>query len=255
MAKSMNVSIGKNKMPFLKTAFLICSLTASSCALSAGSKFVVAYNERPPYLISNADGSVSGLTASPVAKAFKNAGIEFVWEKEPTNRQLQNIKEGGGLYCAVGWFKNQEREKFAKFTKSIYHDNASVLIANTDFKMQNDSLLSEILSRRNIRILVKSQYSYGQYIDALISKFKPVLVQTTAENISMIKMINANRADFMFISEEEAAYSVELAGFTLNEVQLIHLRDMPDGEKRHLMCSKNVPDEIIEKLNKFIDTE
>ncbi|MES2036792.1 MAG: transporter substrate-binding domain-containing protein [Pseudomonadota bacterium] len=255
MAKSINVPIAKNKIPFLKTAFLICLLTASSSALSAGGKFVIAYNERPPYLISNADGTVSGLTATPVARAFKNAGIEYVWEKEPTNRQLQNIKENLGFYCAVGWFKNPEREKFAKFTKAIYRDNASILIADTDFKMQNDSLLSEILSRRNIRILVKSQYSYGQYIDALISKFKPALVQTTAENISMIRMIKANRADFMFIAEEEAAYSIELAGFTLSELQLIHLRDMPEGEKRYLMCNKNVPDEIIEKLNKFIVTE
>lgn len=68
----------------------------------------------------------------------------------------------------------------------------------------------------------------------------------------MIRMIMANRADFMFISEEEAAYSIEQAGFAPNELQLIHVRDMPEGEKRYLMCNKNVPDEVIEKLNQFI---
>ncbi|MCH8622467.1 transporter substrate-binding domain-containing protein [Undibacterium sp. TS12] len=252
MTKKISLSIEKTGVPFLKAGILICLLAGLPSAFSTDRKIVVAYNERPPYLISNADGSVSGLTATPVARAFKNAHIDYVWEKEPTNRQLQNIRESLGPYCGVGWFKNPEREKFAKFTKPIYRDQASILVANTDFKAPGNNLLTDILNRRDIRILVKSQYSYGQYIDALISKMKPTLVQTTAENISMIRMIMANRADFMFISEEEAAYSIEQAGFAPNELQLIHVRDMPEGEKRYLMCNKNVPDEVIEKLNQFI---
>lgn len=215
----------------------------------------VAYNERPPYLVSNPDGTVSGLTATPVANAFHQAQIPFVWEKNPTNRQLQILKESGGMYCAVGWFKNPAREKFAKFTKAVYRDKPSIVIANLNFSAPPDTSLAEILTRPDVHVLVKDQYSYGPYVDGLFARLKPALVQTTAENINMIRMIKVGRADFMLASEEEASYFVEQAGFSVKDFQLLKFKDMPAGEKRYLMCSKDVPDELINQLNKAINFE
>ena len=60
----------------------------------------------------------------------------------------------------------------------------------------------------------------------------------------MLQMIQAGRADFMFLAEEEARYLVEQAGFNMSSFQLIRFPDMPLGEKRYIMCSKHVPDEI-----------
>ncbi|MDE2428413.1 MAG: hypothetical protein KGM99_06770, partial [Burkholderiales bacterium] len=181
----------------MKTFFLHELSAVGLCVLSILMPFssatavtiTVAYNERPPYLVSNPDGTVSGLTATPVANAFHQAEIPFVWEKNPTNRQLQILKESGGMYCAVGWFKNPAHEKFAKFTKAVYRDKPSIVIVNLNFSAPPDTSLAEILTRPDVHVLVKDQYSYDPYVDGLFARLKPALVQTTAENINMIRMI------------------------------------------------------------------
>lgn len=235
-------------------AFLTVPLFTSSPA-HGEDKLVIAYNARPPYLVANPDGSATGLTATPVANALKAAGIPFSWQSNPTNRQLQTIRDGGSQYCAIGWFKNPEREKFAKFSKAIYRDKPTVAIARLGFIARDSDRLSDVLGRNNIKVLIKEKYSYGSYIDNLFTMLKTPLLLTTSENSSMVKMINAGRADFMFASEEEAKYFVEQAGYSLKDFQLFRFRDMPEGERRYLMCSKDVSDELISRFNKAVTFE
>lgn len=210
------------------------------------------YNERPPYQISHPDGSVSGLTATPVVDALRSAGIAFSWEKIPTNRQLAMIQENLAPVCGIGWFKNPERLTFAKFTKPIYRDKPTLVIANAGFVAPEGERLADLLAISQVQLLVKDKYSYGPYIDELFLRLKPVLVPTTAENLGMIKMIKAGRADIMLASEEEADYFVTQAGYTLAEFKLMKFSDLPAGERRYLMCSNNVADGLIERLNKAI---
>jgi polar amino acid transport system substrate-binding protein len=210
------------------------------------------YNERPPYIIAQPDGSAAGLTATPAGNAFKNAGIPVEWKRVPTNRQLTIISQGRGNDCAIGWFKNAEREQFAKFTKPIYRDKPTVLLANRWFAPPSDATLRELLARPDTRVLVKDRFSYGPYIDGLLAEMKPLLIRTTNENMQMVAMIKANRADFMFVAEEEADYLVEQAGFNPADFRLLRPADMPEGEKRYLICSKHVDDSIIERLNAAI---
>jgi polar amino acid transport system substrate-binding protein len=213
------------------------------------------YNERPPYLIPGPDGAATGLTGSPAAKAFSEAGIAFVWRKMPTNRQLLSIKSGTAIECAVGWFKTPEREQFAKFTKAIYRDKPTVILAPNRFTVKENARFADILRIEGIRVLSKDNFSYGPFIDHLIATLKPRVVNTTAESILMVEMLRVDRADFMLMAEEEATYLTEEPKFGLNDFHLIRLPDMPPGEKRHIMCSKLVPDEVINRLNKFIAFE
>lgn len=236
--------------------FVLCLGVASlSAPCQAQERISLLYNERPPYQISHADGSVSGLTATPVMEAFRNAGIAFSWEKIPTNRQLSMIKENLVPVCGIGWFKNPDRLSFAKFTKAIYRDKPTIVIANASFVATEGMRLADLLAISQVQLLVKDKYSYGPYIDELLLRLKPVLVPTTAENLGMIKMIKAGRADIMLASEEEADYFVTQAGYTLAEFKLMKFSDLPAGEKRYLMCSKNVADALIERLNKAISFE
>jgi hypothetical protein len=86
----------------------------------------------------------------------------------------------------------------------------------------------------------------------LLAGLRPTLISTIGENSQMVQMIQANRADLMFLAEEEANYLVEQAGFKLKDFHLVRFADMPPGERRYIMCSKLVPDGIIAKLNKAI---
>lgn len=227
-----------------------------SPALSWGQvKITLYYNDRPPYLVSAADGAVTGLTATPATNACKSTGIDCAWVKMPTNRQLAIVKENIGMDCAVGWFKNPEREKFAKFTKPIYRDKPTVALVSKQFLIKEGRPLEAVLAGKGVRVLVKEGFSYGAFLDDLLARLKPTIVSTAVENIQMVQMIRADRADFMFVAEEEASYLVEQAGFSIKNFRLLNFPDMPNGEKRHIMCSKQVSDDVIGKLNKGIAFE
>lgn len=216
---------------------------------------VLTFNDRQPYIVSLPDGSAAGLTATPAANAFRNAGIPVIWKKLPTNRQLAELKENVGRQCAIGWFKNPEREQYLKFTRAIYRDQPTVLVAHRKFSARPNETLYSMLSRPEVRVLIKDKFSYGQYVDHLLATLKPDTVVTTNENIQMIQMIAAGRADFMFAAEEEARYLIELSGFRAGDFRMVRPPDMPPGERRYIICSRQVEDEVISRLNAAIGPE
>ena len=230
-------------------AMFVCLLPLAGRASDA---ITVNYNERPPYLIPGADGSATGLTGTPTANAFKAAGIPITWAKVPTNRQISAVKEAQGMQCAVGWFKTPEREKFAKFTKPIYRDKPWLVLANVGYSIKDGTKLEQALSAKGVRVLTKASFSYGPYIDNLLAKTKPNITVSNGSTSQMLQLINAGSADFLFVSEEEAEYLVKEAGLTMKNFRQIRFPDMPKGGDRYIMCSKNVPDDAIAKLDKYI---
>jgi polar amino acid transport system substrate-binding protein len=230
---------------------------AASAATSAVTEPLSLYFfERPPYVVQRAGSEdVTGLTATPAAQAFRAAGIAFQWVMLPTVRQLVTMKENSAHpACAVGWFKNPDRELHFKFTKPIYRDRPTVGLAPADFGLYRTTL-AETLRQPGLQVLVKDGFSYGPLIDGLLAQTKVERVVTSAESVPMIHMIAARRANFMFAAEEEAAYLVEQAGVPAVQLRVLHFADLPPGERRHILCSKGVPDESIERLNKAITVE
>lgn len=213
------------------------------------------YFERPPYVTLRPGGSpeVGGLTATPAAQAFKAAGIAFRWVELPTMRQLVTLKDQARPACAVGWFRNPEREQQFKFTRAIYRDRATVGIARSEFTPA--TTLAETLRQPRLQVLVKDGFSYGAMIDGLLTSTRVDRVVTSADNVSMVHMVEALRAQFMFAAEEEATYLVEQARLPAGRLKLLHFGDLPPGERRHILCSKATPDELIERLNRAITFE
>lgn len=213
------------------------------------------YFDRPPYVQKAARGDeVNGLTATPAAQAFRAAGLEFRWTLLPTVRQLVTLKDSLVPACAVGWFKNPERELQFKFTKPIYRDRPTVALARSNFHAVAPTLI-DTLRQPGLSVLVKDGFSYGPLIDGMLLLARPERVVTSVESAAMVSMIAAQRASFMFAAEEEANYLVEQAGVPLNALKLVRFADVPPGERRYILCSKATPDEVIERLNKAITVE
>jgi polar amino acid transport system substrate-binding protein len=232
------------KKPLMFAAVLLASTVQA--------QITVAYNERPPYLVATRDGSPSGLTGTPAAQAFRAAGIDVRWVRMPTNRQIAMVRENSAQYCAVGWFRNDERAQFAKFTRPIYRDHRWVAMTGLFFDASEGQPLEELMGRGGLRLMVKDKYSYGPRIDAMLSRFHPVTAVSTGSTVQMLQSLSANTVDLMFVSEEEAAYLMSLGGPHAGKLRVLNLAGMPKGEERHIMCSLNVPDELIAKLNREI---
>jgi len=213
---------------------------------------VVYYHERRPYYVTTPN-QVHGLIADRVNWVFNEAGIDYVWRKIPAKRQLEIIRNNDQQACAVGWFKTQERDAFGNFTLPIYLDNPTLAIARADNdQISSGSPLARTLSNRRLRLLRKDGYSYGRFIDDGIKAYAPREIVTTAENLSMVKMIHTHRADYFFISKEEAEDLILCSGLPAKDFKTIHFTDMPQGNKRYLICSRKIEEITLLRLNRAI---
>lgn len=213
---------------------------------------VVYYHERRPYYVTTPN-QVHGLIADRVNWVFKDAGINYVWQKTPAKRQLEIIRNNEQLACAVGWFKTPERDAFGNFTLPIYLDNPTMAIARADNDQINSGgLLARTLSNRRLRLLRKDGYSYGRFIDDGIKEYAPREIVTTAENLSMVKMIHTHRADYFFISKEEAEDVILCSDLPRKDFKVVRFSDMPQGNKRYLICSRKIEEITLLRLNRGI---
>jgi len=213
------------------------------------------YAERAPYIIVGVDGSISGLTASPAVRAFERAGVPFVQVEIPTNRQLASIKADVSPSCGIGWFDLPERHNYARFTKPIYRDRPTVVLMHRETAVAGfyDSL-EQLIADDNLTILVKTQFSYGQRIDSWLETHQPRTTSVTLDNVGMLRMVMAGRADYMLMGQEESDYLLQHSdALTKSDVRVLALPDSPHGNYRHLMCSLSVPVSVIERLNREIE--
>ena len=236
-----------------KVASTLFVITGSCLPSLASAQVTLHFNERPPYVFFK-DGRLSGLVGAPIEAAFRTAGVQYTLALTPTARQLLIIKDNTGLDCtASGALKNEEREIQGKFSKPVYRDKARIAVTSAkNTKVKDGGTIESALGDKTIVLLVKQGYSYGKVIDDLIEKLQPTKTTVAVENIPMLKMIQANRADLMFISQEEAEGLIEAAGIDAKDIRKIHFSNAPSGEYRYIYCSKRVPDEIINRLNSAI---
>jgi len=241
-------------MRYFNILISMSMLFICSMPVKAQSPIELYYYERTPYAVKDSQGEVSGLCATPAAKAFKKAGIPFQWKKMPFKRQLVTIKHNKKMACGIGWFKNPEREEFARFTDAIYQDKPAITISKKgNPALERNRDLKTLLKDRNVKLLVKDGFSYGAYIDGLIKNYDPeVVVVATSTNIQMLQMILAGRADYYFMSEEEAEHIILNAGYEVSQFHLQHYSDMPAGNPRYITCSQQVTPETIDLLNRAL---
>jgi uncharacterized protein (TIGR02285 family) len=239
-------------MNILFKVILLTILLFYSTELLAQNKIKIMFFNRPPY-IEFEENQMTGLIGTPVNKMLNSTKINYEYVNIPAKRQLIILKENKDKVCGLGWFKTEERETYAKFTEPIYKDSSIVALAlSNNKKIGNVKFIKDILINKNIILLLKKGFSYGNYIDELIKIYNPEKDMVTCSNKSMLKMLYSSRADYFFISPEEAIYLIINAQKPFDLFRFIYFLDRPKGFKRYIMCSKSVDDEIIEKMNNWI---
>ncbi|MCX9154943.1 transporter substrate-binding domain-containing protein [Niveibacterium sp. 24ML] len=213
---------------------------------------VLHYNERPPYNISGGMGIVYGLTATPAAAALNAAGVPFRWELTPLARQFKLIEISAGLDCAVGLFRNPERERLGKFSAPLYRDRGMVGIARAELGLPERVRIEDLMRDRSKRLMLKRGLTYGSRVAELVKALQPAAEWVTIESEQMVRMLKAQRADWMLATEEEASYLIARAGLGPADVTVLRFTDLSQSEPRHLYCSRAVPDAMLERINAAI---
>lgn len=211
------------------------------------------YIQRPPYMVAQGDGLV-GLTGGPSYQAFKQANVPVQIEETPFARQLRAVKDNTGLDCMIGMFWKAEREEFGRYSKPVYQDQPQLVLAaaGQQQRFKGHATIDEVFRDRSLRLLVKQAYSYGTPLDTLMEQLQPNRRSTVDENLLMVRQIKLGMADYMLMAPEEAAVAIEAAGFQPADFVQIRHKNMPPGEQRHLFCSKNVPADVMQRLDAAI---
>jgi polar amino acid transport system substrate-binding protein len=233
-------------------AILVSPLLLPSLAVAEEPVLVVHFHHRPPYYV-DMGGSLGGTVGTVVSRALRQAGVRHRFELTPPKRQIQILKENLGCDCAVGWFRTPERERFARFSAPLFRGQPmAVLVRADDPHLPEIESLEGLLALKGMTLLVRDGYSYGTVIDGLLASLGTPMATTSAESRNMVRMIHAGRADYMFLSPEEAGPLLRAANIPQSELRLIALPGMPPGNLRYLMYSTSVPEGIITRIDEAI---
>ena len=231
----------------------VFALTIALTAL-AEAPIILLYSERPPFMQKQSDGSVTGATATPVIRAFTKAAIPFELREASPARRLLDVKENKRRVCSMGFYKTTERESYARYSKPVSQDSKMIGLVNAKLPTPSDVSVETLLQREDVSVLIKESIVYGPYLESQFSKMKARRVRTAAEFAQLFEMIKRERAQLLFMPEEEAHFYLNEAGYSTADFKLIQFVGMPAGEQRYIMCSMQVDEATMGQLNKVIDS-
>jgi hypothetical protein len=231
---------------------LLAIASAASGAARAQAPLTVLYEERAPYTLTAGTG-VTGLVGTPSSAAFERAGVPVRWQVSVQGRILSLLSANTAPVCAISLYRLPEREAYARFTRAVYRNGPVVALVRPAFPLSEPTTIEAALRAPNLRLLMRYRYSYGSYVDSRVAAVKPQAVAPELRNDQLADLMRANRADLMFASEEEAALlRYPNAGGTGEPLRIVHFTDAPPGETRHIACSRQVPESVMERLDKAI---
>jgi uncharacterized protein (TIGR02285 family) len=226
----------------------------AACALAvpavAEDTVVLLWHQRPPYIFKQ-DDRLHGVLAERTAAAFAAAGVPVAWEETPAARELAEIKDDTRPACAIGWFRMPEREQFALFPRTpLYQDRPTVVLARADdTRVTEHHDIRDLLADRRLILLVKGGYSYTASVDTLVAETRPRTATTTGDNLTIVRMLAGQRADYTFVAPEEGGYLLAAAPSGSALAMVPGIAGMPEGAKRYLMCSKTVGTAVMDRLD------
>ncbi|MCK5117885.1 MAG: transporter substrate-binding domain-containing protein [Candidatus Aegiribacteria sp.] len=217
---------------------------------SSSTPLTVSYFERPPYYFTKQDRA-AGFLIELSRKIFQDAGIEVVFISLPPARIIKAIKNADNPHCSIGWFKKPEREKFAKFSLPIYQNQPVVLLTSKKFKelFLPYKTLQQVFSDKTLIMGKMSSFSYGSYVDDLLTRIAPSSQTITKCQSILIKLIDKGRISYMLAAPEEIPTLITSADLKHADFHTHNLTDIPHGNIRYLIFSQAVQDEVIGRIN------
>ena len=226
-------------------------LTAGSAAAAAAeAPLVLHFNERPPLHYFTPQRTLTGFVARPALDALDAAGIAYVIRQTPAKRQLVLLQANQEAGCMLSWFKTSGRERSGKFSEVVYQDKRPFALTWAgNSGMENEAPIKDTIANPRLRLLVKEGFSYGPQIDRALTLNKARPSTTTGEAAQMLDMLYHRRADYFFITEEEADTLIKSSRYPANAFKRIYFSDIAKGYDRHLWCTLATPDDVIKRFN------
>lgn len=220
-----------------------------SVSNAVSAPLTVHFHERPPYYQSTPNAVPTGLVADPVVKSFTRLLLTIRYQQTPAKRQLQILRDNQGRDCAIGWFKNAERESWLRYSEPIYRDKPLIVVARRDEQRLPTPLTLKRLFSQPLVWLKKSGYSYGAVIDQESRQSLVQIDERSIDSPSMLHLLVRKRADFVLMAPEEFLQLSTQHALMQESLQTRVLADPLPGEQRYLVCSRQVEPELLQQFN------
>ncbi|MBI3283327.1 MAG: transporter substrate-binding domain-containing protein [Burkholderiales bacterium] len=228
---------------------LLIVLLSCQIAGAAPAPLTVAWRNKPPlqYL---ENGEEKGLLLERARRVFAEANVPVRFVEEPAKRIWANFSGGTANYCSIGWYHLAEREKIAQYSAVFHTDPPHTVLLNIAAQAriaQHKSLLS-LLADPSLTLGLVDNVSYGPELDALIGQARNHIERDAVAPMVMARMVQARRADYMFIDTDDWTYLHGKNG-NMREIVELRLSDMPKGLNRYIVCSKDVAPATMRSIN------
>lgn len=230
----------------------LCAAFACATAWPATPQITVAWRDKPPYhYIEN--GIAKGFLLERAREVFAAAGLPARFINEPQKRIWANFQHGSTNYCSISWYRLPEREAVAQYSNPFHEDLPhTVLIApGMVERVQAHATLEALLTDPTLTLGMIEGVSYGPVLDQMIRSGKNKLMSRTVETTQMMRMLTVGRASYMFVDREDWEFFRQKEPSAQKLVRY-DLPNMPVGMRRHVVCSRDVPQETMNKLNQAI---
>ena len=237
-----------------RLAVLALGVPALLPGLASAQNMTMAFRDKPPYSYVD-NGAPRGFLLERTQRILDLAGVKAKFVDLPPKRIFLEIQNNTQAICSFGWYKIPEREKYAKFSQAIHQDRPHVVLAGPRSADEVKKLrsLKALLAASGLTLAVVDGVSYGPDIDGLIAKFPGTVDRSLVSPIQVAKKVALKRADFMFIDQEDYDYLLATnPEFKDAGLVRIDYPDLPLGLKRYILCSPQVSDETMAKVDRAI---
>lgn len=218
-------------------------------------RLTLAFFHRPPYYENYPGKPPSGFLLEHTLKLFKEAAIPVHLKEVPPSRIMFDIEKNLLEICSTGWFRNAERVAFARFTEEIYQDRPLVVLTSRERHpvLRRFKSLPELLASPDLRFARIDSFSYGDEIDHWLKKYNTPSIGVNSKIDALPRLILLRRADYMLIAPEAYRTVLEEARVKESEFRILELENSPPGNRRYIICSRAVPQSVIQRLNRVIE--
>ncbi|WP_374334501.1 hypothetical protein [Leeia sp.] len=232
-------------------------LLAISPMAWAAEPLTITYIEKPPYYYTDERGLPAGFLLQRVRQALSKGGLSAIYVARPARRALEEIRVNAYPVCSIGWFMNDERRGFARFSHPLHRDQPIVFASLPEHvaHWRGITRVSELLTRpAPPRIGVVDGFVYGAPLDALLQGMGAD-VDRSSDVLQALRKLQFQRVELVPLNPEELDYYQHVLRVSPQanapKVALARLTfsDMPPGNLRYLMCSKQVPDAVMTQLD------
>lgn len=219
----------------------------------AAQDITVSYMNRPPYYYTD-QGEPRGFLVELTRNIFFDAGIDVTFKELPPNRIMHEIRKKDVLHCSIGWFRTPERDEFAKFSLPIYQNMPIVVVTTRKNKSRfmTYKTLRQLFSDRSLVMGNISSFSYGIYIDQLMKDLSPTTHEISTRRGILPALLLKKRADYLLSAPEEIDMLIQSEGMNKEDFITLVMEDIPEGNRRYLMFSMSVSDDMINRINASI---